>query len=177
MMQHTRLEGVGAMWCDAMSHAADLANRVFKKRLRESPRAHLRRNGLTPGEIETGEGLAVFGAKFVIHGPALKAQWDPSHNLIPPGVIAFYIGRLPHMLHIMRFMVPDLLEKTRYIETVQAIPFESLLDGPRESVPVEFRAWLDKEGPFGMPPTCEWRSWNLVSTRSRSMTGARRNRC
>ena len=153
MMQHARLESVGTLWCDAMAHAADLANTVYKKRLGESARACLRRNGETPGALETGEGLAVFGAKFIIHGPALKAQWAPQSDLIPPGVVAFYVGRVAHTLHVMRFMVPDLLGKTRYIETMQALPFEPLLDGPREEIPQEFKTWVDREGPFARDAT------------------------
>lgn len=148
MLWHARLELVDAIWGDAILHAADLANIVFKVRLDESPLEALRRHGGQKGRLVSIEALHVFGAKFILHGPALHAYWVPPNRQMPEGVIGFYVGRVARTPHVMRFIVPDLFGRMVYCETSQAVAVEDLLSGPRTCVPAELASWVGKAGPF-----------------------------
>ena len=108
MLRHAKLEMVDAIWGDALLHAADLANIVFKVRLGESLLESQRRHGAQAGRAESIEALHVFGAKFILHGLALHTHWVPPNRQMPEGVVGIYVGRVARTPHVMRLLVPDL---------------------------------------------------------------------
>ena len=141
MLSHAAMGGMEAMWVDAMMHAADIANTVWCERLGMSPRQRLLGDKDGTAIPESGEGFQTFGAKVIIYGPALEAQWRPSHKAHPKGVVGFYVGRGDTTKHVGRYLIPDLHGRAVYVETMHANSNESLLAGARVVMPRELAEW------------------------------------